>query len=980
MKKFLQITILVLAAVLMLPTGVQAYNQMAEGAYSGIRGDANGDGEVNPVDISALINYLLNGSDAINTRNADTNNDGVITPADISMLIDYLLGNVPTLEGETYTVNGVSFKMIPVEGGTFMMGESGWATPVHQVTLSDYSIGQTEVTQELWQAVMGSNPSWFNGTRTEYQEGEFGVNLQRPVECVSWYDCQVFTAKLNQLTGKNFRLPTEAEWEFAARGGNKSQGYTYAGSEDIDEVAWYGDNSGNVTHTVATKAPNELGLYDMSGNVWERCNDFWANYSSEAQTNPTGPETGSYSVGRGNGWSASASLCHVSFRGSCRLDYRSNFNGLRLVCSDTTVTAVPVITTEVETNAVTVSVIGSGAVTLYVNGEAVDNPHMAIRGDEDYTITAYATAQLSGKEMSQSKEQTITIPARIDLSENSETFTVNGVSFTMVSVEGGTFMMGAEEQDSEARDNERPVHQVTLSDYSIGQTEVTQELWQAVMGSNPSWFNGRRIVSQEINYGTNLQRPVEYVTWEECQQFIAELNRLTGKTFRMPTEAEWEYAARGGNKSQHYKYAGSNNIDEVAWYTYNSYSITGRDFITQTVATKKANELGLYDMTGNVWEYCQDYYDSYSSVAQTNPTGLAYGYEYVLRGGSLNDYAKNCRVSYRNHQGRTTWSSSHGLRLALSYATFNPVITTEIEFESVKVTAMGAGNVTLYINGVAEDNPYIAIRGDEDYTITATVVAQVPGREMLQFDEQVITIPARKVIPDNSETFTVNGVSFTMVGVDGGTFMMGRTGWNFPGHQVTLSSYGIGMTQVTQELWEAVMGENPSHFNGGEYGTNLQRPVESVSWDDCQTFIQRLNELTGQHFRLPTEAEWEYAAYGGNLRHGYKYAGSNNIDEVAWWGWLYDGNSGYGTNPVANKKPNELGLYDMSGNVFEWCQDWYGDYSSEEQTNPTGPETGTNRVDRGGNWRTFESYCGVVFRASRNPENRGDDIGLRLAL
>ena len=199
-------------------------------------------------------------------------------------------------------VNGVTFKMIKVSGGTFLMGKSADGndkTPVHSVTLSDYYIGETEVTQELWQAVMGSNPSHFKGS-----------NL--PVECVSWDDCQTFITKSNQLTGKKFRLPTEAEWEFAAKGGTQSKGYTYSGSNTIGDVAWYYGNSGEKTHGVATKAPNELGIYDMSGNVWERCQDMYGDYSSAAQTNPTGPTSGRERVCRGGDFSY----------GNCRVTYR----------------------------------------------------------------------------------------------------------------------------------------------------------------------------------------------------------------------------------------------------------------------------------------------------------------------------------------------------------------------------------------------------------------------------------------------------------------------------------------------------------------------------------------------------------------------------------------------------------------------------------------------------------------------------------
>lgn len=227
---------------------------------------------------------------------------------------------------ETISVNGVTFTMIKVEGGTFQMGATSEQEsdayddeyPVHSVTLSDYYIGETEVTQELWQAVMGGNPSYFSGN-------------QRPVETVSWNDCKEFIEKLNQLTGKNFRLPTEAEWEYAARGGDKSQGYKYSGSNTIGVVAWYWDNGGEQTHDVKTKQPNELGIYDMSGNVWEWCEDWFGDYSRESQTNPTGPSSGSGRVLRGGSWSYTARDCRVSDRGGNSPDIRFSSGGFRLV-------------------------------------------------------------------------------------------------------------------------------------------------------------------------------------------------------------------------------------------------------------------------------------------------------------------------------------------------------------------------------------------------------------------------------------------------------------------------------------------------------------------------------------------------------------------------------------------------------------------------------------------------------------------------
>lgn len=225
------------------------------------------------------------------------------------------------------------------------------------------------------------------------------------------------------------------------------------------------------------------------------------------------------------------------------------------------------------------------------------------------------------------------------------------------------------------------------------------------------------------------------------------------------------------------------------------------------------------------------------------------------------------------------------------------------------------------------------------------------------------------------ETITVNGVSFNMVKIGSGTFMMGdddsevESGGEKPAHQVSLTGYEIGETEVTQELWEAVMGSNPSRYRGA----NL--PVEQVNWDDCQTFINKLNEMTGRQFRLPTEAEWEFAACCGMKSRSMMYRRYNTIDKTAW----YSENSGKRTHEVKTKRANEFGLYDMSGNVWEWCQDKYKDYQREPQSNPVGT-IGFFRVSRGGGWQSNANQCRPAYRFRRHPTVRFDDLGLRLAL
>jgi formylglycine-generating enzyme required for sulfatase activity len=215
-----------------------------------------------------------------------------------------------------------------------------------------------------------------------------------------------------------------------------------------------------------------------------------------------------------------------------------------------------------------------------------------------------------------------------------------------------------------------------------------------------------------------------------------------------------------------------------------------------------------------------------------------------------------------------------------------------------------------------------------------------------------------------------------MVYVQGGTFTMGCTSeqvndcydWEKPSHQVTLSSFYINKYEVTQALWSAVMGSNPSGFSGCD-----QCPVEQVSWNAVQEFIKKLNSMTGKNYRLPTEAEWEYAARGGRSSRGYKFSGSNNPGQVAW----FNDNGSEKTHPVGQKQANELGLYDMSGNVWEWCSDWYEDYNSQSQTDPKGPSSGSGRVGRGGGWDD-ESRIRLSFRFILQPGYGFDDVGFRL--
>ena len=500
-------------------------------------------------------------------------------------------------------------EMVVVEGGEFAMGctpEQGNdcgdnERPVHRVMIGPFEIGKTEVTQRQWQAVMGNNPSYFKGDNLPVEQV-----CQRRWDCPKENSVEEFISRLNERTGSNYRLPTEAEWEYAARGGNKSKGYKYSGSNKVGEVAWYSGNSSYKTHKVCTKKTNELGLCDMSGNVWEWVQNWFDGYANESQINPVGQPPGSGRVLRGGGWNYHrAEIARASFLHNELPPISRGVNGFRLVRS------------------------------LY----AQPTEEEALRQQEQ-----------------KKRVQSTSPPAQ----ESMPATLVRQVDFgiEMVVVEGGTFTMGCTpEQGNDCHHkDEYPAHQVRISSFEIGKTEVTQRQWQAVMGNNPSRFKGDNL-------------PVERVCWggPDCEkgysveEFIRRLNEKTGRNYRLPAEAEWEYAARGGNKSKGYKYSGSDTVGEVAWYSAN------RDGSTHDVCTKTPNELGLCDMSGNVSEWVQDWDGDYANESQTNPVGQPSGSGRVLRGGGWNASAWLTRVSFRDSGLPWPRRESSGFRLAHSF-------------------------------------------------------------------------------------------------------------------------------------------------------------------------------------------------------------------------------------------------------------------------------------------------------------------------
>ncbi len=596
-----------------------------------------------------------------------------------------------------------------------------------------------------------------------------------------------------------------------------------------------------------------------------------------------------------------------------------------------------------------------------------------------------------------------------------------GVKMTFVLVPPGRFWMGSP-YNEQGRDDDEVKHEVELTQpFYLGKFEVTQAQYEAITGKNPSHFKGAKL-------------PVEQVSWEEADAFARELTRKRGLShlYRLPTEAEWEYACRGGRPSSQPFGVGDGrllsstqaNIDGE--YPYGVPEKGPYLRRTTPVGTYVANALGLYDMHGNVWEWCADWYGDYPSEKVTDPTGPAEGSTRVFRGGSWNNYARNCRAAYRNRYAPGIRSNFLGFRLArvplkvptrdgiLVIGVNEPNPTVSVDGEIVAVPWDQAGQKAEV--HVRPGTHQVEVKKDGFTVYTEKVTLEAGGRQVLTARLEKMA-PRRPAPLDCTGSLGVSaeevkkaqaawakylgrqveeedeiapGVKMTFVLVPPGRFWMGSP-YNEQGrdddevkHEVELTQpFYLGKYEVTQAQYEAVTGQNPSHFKGAKL------PVESVSWEEANAFARELSRKRGlSHlYRLPTEAEWEYACRGGHpYSHPFGIGAGRLLSSTQ---ANYNGNYPYGgeekgpnlgtTTPVGQYAANTLGLYDMHGNVWEWCADWYGEYPSGKVADPRGPSTGPDRVFRGGSWFAFGSGCRAANRRRLTPTDRSDDLGFRLA-
>ena len=620
-------------------------------------------------------------------------------------------------------------KMALIEKGSFIMGGStegdggSSENPAQEVMFTyDYYIGKYETTFDEYDEFCEAT-----GRRKPNDQG--WERTAKPAINVSWWDAIAYCNWLSEkeklpraydsngnLLDKEgivtkdpskvvgYRLPTEAEWEYAARGGNKSKGYKYSGSDSVNEVSWYDSNSGSKTQEVGKKGSNELGLYDMSGNVWEWCSDFYGDYSSSVQTNPYNSTAGSDRVLRGGSWGSGAIYVRVEFRyyySPASADYGLGFRIARTVQYEGE--NRPPLTPYNPSPSKEATVWGP-SVTL--SWDSYDADYDSMTYDIYLDTNSNPTTKVAAKKSATSfRVEGLSYDTvyywRVVSKDNSGAITEGPVwKFTtqepepaLVLVEKGSFTMGDTWGDGEG--NEFPIHQVTfIYDFYIGKYETTFSEYDAFcettcrsIPDDEDWRRGSRPV---IN--VSWWDAIAYCNWlSEVEGFpkayddkgnlldkdgrvTTDPSKVVG--YRLPTEAEWEYVARGGNKSKGYKYSGSDNVDDVAWYWRNSGDkyLTGNwdedtmmknNCRTQEVGKKAPNELGIYDMSGNVWEWCSDWYGSnfYIKSPIINPYNNSGSFR-VNRGGSWGSSSMSTRVAHRYGNAPNVTNSGLGFRIA----------------------------------------------------------------------------------------------------------------------------------------------------------------------------------------------------------------------------------------------------------------------------------------------------------------------------
>ena len=819
----------------------------------------------------------------------------------------------PPAPCRTFEVNGVKFNMMCVEGGTFMMGSNedtapSNARPSHKVTLSDFYIGQTEVTEELWHAVMTPQTS---------------VTSKLPIGHVTWEECQIFTQQLSQLTGLHFRLPTEAEWEYAARGGQKSRGYLYSGSNEPDYIGWLNNMSTGI-QPVAQKMPNELGIYDMTGNSWEWCQDGGLRIYKDAVCNPMYDGVSTGHVIRGGSFRTVPERCSNIARSTYGSNKGDSHISMRLVMDAHDYVDLGLSVMWANTN------VGATAPEEY-------GDYFAWGEVEPKDVYDWATYKwCDGTEQNITKYNAEDCLTTLLLEDDAAHANW-----------GGEWRMPTKDEFQE------------LIDYCT--FEITQ-----LNGVKGTWItskiNGNRIFvpyAGYYNHGnggsadknhlsqqrlwTSTKATRSTYAWNFYNQSNEGNTRRCGFPVRpvLPTERELLPPVVPGKRIGVFSVAKDKQVsfsqgnlqyvqslnhwrfaDNQLYYTGERHLRNGQ--IADTVmyfgwsAKDSPTPWGI-GLETNVEKYKGEFLDWGVNEIQgdkANTWRTMSNDEWI--------YLFTERKNAAQLMGRGKVDDINGVILlpddwvlpdGLSFAPIDDAVINHYTAEQwVKMESVGAVFIAAagYFNNNL--NPKMRFVGEYAYAASCNTLKDGVLQLYNAFTETTVSYSItgtssttlyyaflRRLVHDTivpppapCRTIEVNGVTFNMMCVDGEEY-----------------DYFVGQTEVTCSQWKAVMGSLPKGHTVGN------KPIHSVTWGECQEFITKLNELTGLYFRFPTKDEWLYAAKGGQYKDDYLYSGSDDINQV---GWYSDNSVGTGVHDVAKLKPNSLGIYDMTGNVWEWVE------------------------------------------------------------
>ena len=932
--------------------------------------------------------------------------------------------------------------MVWVPGATFTMGKTDEKRideyPVHQVTLSGYWIYQYDVTVAQYIAFCTAT----DRALPEKPDGLswFRIGLinplmrQHPILNVTWFDAKAYA------DWAGVTLPTEAQWEYAAKGpqgrnypwgGTATKGDEYNGW-DATKCA-NRENSANVdksTWPVGSfpAGASWCGAQDMTGNAVQWCSDWYGAYAATAVTDPTGPQTGNSRVRRGDSWNGEAFGC----RNSIRSNYNPDFSGFDVTgfrCASTLTEHAPAITPTKPSITITAPTIVAIAPSSAIVGAVV-----TITGTYLDKVTAVTFNGIAAKTITDNTATSVkvTVPEGATsgkLSVTSASGTVTSVDdfivylglktnvkdgSEMVWVPGGTFTMGNAVGYGEER--EHPAHQVTLDGYWIFQYDVTVAQYRdfcTATGHELPQFPSRNSWEGKTGWDDPAlqQHPIVNVSWNDAKAY-ADWASVT-----LPTEAQWEYAARGP-RGYNYPWGGtiSKNDSTNGWDATkcashsNSYSV-GKSTWPVGSFPAGASWCGAQDMAGNVWQWCGDWYGDYSAATVTNPTGPVKGNGRVLRGGSWSYGGSYSRSAYRNNGNPESNNTAiNGFRCVATLAGTVPkntnLTTAAPTITNIAPTSAVVGTVVTITGTNLDKVTAVTFNGIAVKTITSNTatVLKVSVPEGATSGKLAVTTAGGTVTSMND--FAVNlGLKTNakdnagMLWVSGGTFTMGDAadvGYKRPAHQVTLTGYWIYKYDVTVAQYLSFcratrrgLPKWPGNIDGWEGKTGWddpalqQHPKVNVSWNDAKAYA----DWAG--VSLPTEAQWEYAARGPQGSN-YPWGGIATKDDK-YNGWdmtkcsNYNNSSrGYkvSTWPVGSFPAGAswCGAQDMVGNAWQWCSDIFGDYDTAAITDPIGPATGRDRVLRGGSWVDTFDYYRSSERISNRPNDFANSIGFRCVL